>query len=277
MPEQIIDAATGIVKCEHRKVAIIGAGPLRWSAPWDDRSWCFWALNEIRQPHYDRHLELHPRAVQSAQDLDALRHCPTPCYVLDPDEWDDGMIPYPVRYPLERILDVTGGRNYFTNTFAYETALAIADGFEAIGLWGVDLSLGTLRERLVEQPCLAYWVGFAQGKGITVTMPETTTLCWEQYLYGYDYDHEKAWVEKECDDAVMSLPKERWPALLQRIGNRYGGEREEKMVRLAAQMAQTKSKDWPFTSNEGETLDKIADAVTARRKTLGLSGTESAE
>ena len=187
MTETIVSAKDGIVRCDHRKMAIIGAGPGRNGAPWGNPSWCFFALNEIAQRHYDRHAELHPRAVQSEQDLAWLRRCQAPCYVLDLDEWD-GLIPHPVRYPLERLRAV-GFRDYYTATFCYQIALAILDGFEEIGLWGVSLHLGTPRERLLERACVDYWIGFAEGRGIKVV--EDSGCARRPHLYGYQYEDEK--------------------------------------------------------------------------------------
>ena len=198
------------VACDHRKVSIIGAGPSRSKAPWGDDSYCWWMLNEISQPRFDRHFELHPRAVQNDRELAWLSTCPTPCYVLDLDEWD-GMIPQAVRYPLERVLAATGGRRYFTSTFAFQVALAITEGAAEIGVWGVDLDLGTLRERTAEKACLEYWLGMAEGRGIRVTLPPGATLLTRPYLYGYDYHDEKADIEAMCEDLVSALPQGEWP------------------------------------------------------------------
>ena len=147
----IVDAVAGIVRYDppRRKVAIIGAGPSRHEAPYDDPEWVMWGLNEIAQKRATAWHELHPAAVQSARDLAWLRQCPTPCYVLDLAEWD-GLIPRPVQFPLDRI-KAAGFRPYFTCTFAMQIALAILGGFEEIGLWGVSLHLGTPRERLLER------------------------------------------------------------------------------------------------------------------------------
>lgn len=194
MTETIIDAGAGIVKCEHRKMAIIGAGPGRAEAPWSDTTFCFQALNEIGQKYYARHWELHPRAVQSERDLAFLRQCPTPCYVLDRAEWGE-LIPHPVQYPLDRLAAAGLNDAYFTSTFSYQMALALLDGFEAIGLWGVELFDGSPRERLVERACLEYWIGVAEGRGVTIT--HRSGLTSQPVRYGYDYQEEKAYVEDE--------------------------------------------------------------------------------
>jgi len=211
-PEMIVlDAEQGIVECRprRRKVAIVGAGPGREYAPYTDSAWECWSLNEIAQRDAQRHFELHPLEVQSARDLAALERITIPCYVLDdPALWkmpftiasNGGTVsfagvPHPVRYPLER-LRAAGFREYFTCTFAYQCALAILDGFEEIGLWGVSLHLGTPRERLLERACVDYWIGFAEGRGIKVV--EDSGCARRPYLYGYDYDAEK----EEGDRAV---------------------------------------------------------------------------
>ena len=189
-PEMIVlDADQGIVECRPRrmKVAIVGAGPGREYAPYTDSAWECWSLNEIAQRDAQRHFELHPLEVQSARDLAALERITIPCYVLDLDEWD-GLIPHPVRYPLERLRAV-GFRDYYTATFCYQIALAILDGFEEIGLWGVSLHLGTPRERLLERACVDYWIGFAEGRGIKVV--EDSGCARRPHLYGYQYEDEK--------------------------------------------------------------------------------------
>jgi len=210
------------------QVAIIGASPTRRYAPWADDNWTFLAINEIAQPRYDIHFELHPRRVQSAQDLAWLAQCTAPCYVLDPGEWAEGEIPQPVRFPLEWILEVTGGRRYFTCTFAMQIAWALAEGYTEIGLWGIDLDLGTHRERLVEKPCVEYWLGLAEGRGVKITLPRESTMLHRPYVYGLDYENEKANVERVVED--FGLGQTWWTEILDRLGFRYQGDAAEAEV-----------------------------------------------
>ena len=208
--EKIVDAERGEVSCRHRKVAIVGAGPGRNRAPFGDDTWCVWGINEIYQPRLDRHFELHPMSVQSIQDFDGIASCPVPQYVLDlPDAQhehirtlpnvltSEGLVPAgvsvftgaprAVRFPLDRITALGYG-DYFTCTFAYQLALAILEGFEEIALYGITLYHGTARERLLEAPCVEYWLGVAQGRGILVR--ETSGLASHPRRYGYDYHQE---------------------------------------------------------------------------------------
>ena len=196
MPETIISAANGIVRCAHRKVAIIGAGRGRADAPWQDDSFCWWGLNEIAQPRADRWFELHPMVVQNARELAWLSTCPAPCYVLDLAECaGPSFVQHAVQYPLDRVVHATTLRSYFTCTFAYQIALAVAEGAETIGLWGIELFLGSARERTVERMCVEYWLGVAEGRGIEIV--SDSGLAKQGPLYGYDYDKEKRYAEHE--------------------------------------------------------------------------------
>jgi len=231
MSEKILDAAAGLVACDHKKAAIIGAGDYRKYAPWEDDSWCWWAINEIGQRRFDRHFELHPMAAQNARELAWLAECPAPCYVLDLEDCV-GRVKNAVEYPFHRMLEI--GRRYFTCTFAFQVALAIAEGFEEIGLWGVDLDFGTPRERLVEKPCVEYWLGIAEGRGITVTLPTGATLLSRPWVYGYAYEDEKRQIEDVCDEMVLATPRGRWPGILKRLP--YGGGAGDALCRAAAEL-----------------------------------------
>ncbi len=186
--ERVVDAEAGAVRCAHRRVAIVGTGPDRHLAPYGDPAWCIWALNEIWQPAWTRHWEMHPMRVQSARDLATLAEIREPTYVLDLAAARP-LVRNPVRYPLEAALALAG-RRYFTCTFAYQLALAALEGFEEVGMWGVQLYLGTPRERLVEAACTEFWLGFLQGCGVRIR--EDSGLARRERLYGYDYDAEVA-------------------------------------------------------------------------------------
>lgn len=188
------------------RVAIVGAGPGREAAPYDDPEWEVWALNEIWQPRFDVMFELHPRSVQSDRDMECLRGTTSPCYVIDPSEWPAGAPQRPVRYPIESVLE-TFGRRYFTCTFAYQLALALFRRFDRVGLWGCGLHRGTARERLVERPCLDYWIGRAEGAGVEVV--EDSGLARQDRLYGYAYHDEVADVDARVADMGAVIEFER--------------------------------------------------------------------
>jgi hypothetical protein len=72
---------------------------------------------------------------------------------------------------------------YFTSTFAYMIAYV-----EKIDIFGVPLALeGEYRE---QRSCVEFWIGFAAGRGIRVTVNGVTILLSSipyEGLYGYDF------------------------------------------------------------------------------------------
>ena len=190
---KIIDAQEGIVRVtpKRKKVAILGAGKSRHKAPFNDNDWEFWGLNEIPQDRAERWFELHPVEVQTYSELEWLKNSERPVYLLELDK----EIPQGVRYPIEKVLSVEGAKDYFTSTFAYQVALAIYEGFEEIGLWGVPFFIGSPREQTFERTCLEWWLGLAIGKGMKVTIVASDKLMYHPHRYGYDYYEEKRYVE----------------------------------------------------------------------------------
>lgn len=189
---EIVNASKGLVRYSPStsKVAIVGAGPGRERAPYDDPSWIVWGINEIDQKRITAWYELHPMSVQNARELEILCKFTVPVYVLELDE----RVPMGVRFPIEAVISAFG-RRYFTCTFAYQVALAIWLGFDEIGLWGCGLHEGTARERLVERPCLDYWIGRAEGAGVRIA--EDSGLARQDQLYGYAYSDEAADVDAQ--------------------------------------------------------------------------------
>lgn len=148
-----------------RSIAIMGSGPSRAEAPWKDRRWEFWGLGRFWRwmPRWDLWFEMHQLSASSADEVRALQHTvKVPIYM--PRRYP--RIPLSRRYPLEAVS--AGHVKLFTCTFCYELALAIHQRVDRIGLFGVDLHGGSPRERTVERLGVAYWVGVARGRGITV-------------------------------------------------------------------------------------------------------------
>lgn len=190
---KIINAEEGLVRVtpKRKKVAIIGCGRSRDKAPYDDKEFEFWGLNEIPQSRAERWFELHPMEVQSGREMEWLQKCKKPVYLIECND----LVPQGVRYPIEKVLTVSGAKDYFTSTFAYQVALAIYEGFEEIGLWGVPFFAGSPREQTVERMCVEWWLGLATGKGIKVTTVSADKLIYHPHRYGYDYYEEKRYTE----------------------------------------------------------------------------------
>lgn len=208
----IVNAERAIVEVtpKRKKVAIVGfASSSRMKAPFEDPEFEIWSVNQCYRflPRADRWFEIHNRPMFEAdivRDTDYvgwLRKCPLPVYMIE--RFAD--IPNSVRYPVEQMsreygvdfiadlktpvppptqMRFAGDRwPYLTSTPAYMIALAIAEGFEEIGVWGIDLVVG--REYDYEKPCAEYLLGFARGRGIKVTLPQETALLKSRYIYGH--------------------------------------------------------------------------------------------
>jgi len=106
-------------------------------------------------------------------------------------------IPRSVSYPLDDAIRRFG--RCFTSSVSYAIALAMMEGCDRLGLWGVDLS--DKEEYVYQRPTVEYLLGVAKKNGIAVHLPEETTLrvpddpkpVHTKVLYGYDWDHPEAW------------------------------------------------------------------------------------
>lgn len=195
---------------KRRKVAIVCNHPLtKYDAPLDDPTWEVWSLNSVLPIdsagaiRADRWFELHPLEAQTKAEMQFLEELRVPVYMFDVYP----TIPCSVRYPMERIeqhfgVQPGGPGDFFSCTMAYQIALAIMEGFLAIGLYGVELDRGSDRERTVERAAVCYWLGVARGMGIQVVIPEASTLLQHPVRYGYDYDGEIAWTNRHLFELV---------------------------------------------------------------------------
>ena len=174
----------------RKKVAIIGfAASSLHLAPWADATVELWGMNQgyihfERQP--DRWFEIHrpeARADVAVPDyLEDLKHLACPVYMIERDT----AYPTSVAYPLDRVRLAVPAlyHRYFTSCASYMVALAIAEGFQSIALYGIDCATGT--EYADQKPCLEAWLSLAIGRGIDVHVPSTSALFKTPGLYGYE-------------------------------------------------------------------------------------------
>lgn len=186
----------------RKRVAIVGfASSTRLKAPFNDQSWEVWAMNQLYRfiPRATRWWEVHPHTgpysyiadqVAGTDYMKWLRECPIPVYMISAHP----EIPTSIEYPLQRLIDEFGLRDvrpdmknkgYFHSTVDLMMALAISEGFEEIGIWGVDMLHDT--EWGYQKPSGSFWLGMAKGRGVKITLPvESALLNNEGYTYGYD-------------------------------------------------------------------------------------------
>jgi hypothetical protein len=170
-----------------RKVAIVGKAGTSGFAPWRDETWEIWGMPWISCPRVTRLFDIHSQArwdePSMLKDEDWIgmyreTYPDVPVY-CDPSRM--GVFLNPVAFPLEEVC-ASLPIQYLENTIAYELALAIHEGVDEIGLWGIHM-MGS-GEYAAERPSVAYLVGLAQGRGIKVTIPPGSPLFMSCHIAG---------------------------------------------------------------------------------------------
>lgn len=176
-----------------RTVAILGKAPqFGEPSPGAER----WGINDLpaRRPEgwrfdawdrwFDRHTHAHirkhrPEAWQWYRAQDGRR----PIYLVDAHPEIRGSVAYPTRRIQERF--AWGGQleEFFTSSLDWLIALALAEGVDRIELFGVDM-WAAAHERGAQRNGAHYWIGRARGMGVDVVIPDSSSLCKTERLYG---------------------------------------------------------------------------------------------
>lgn len=172
-----------------RTIRIIGKAPNAAAGPGVESWGCNDAFLRLpRDVHWDRWFDVHTKAhIQkhrpAAWRLYAKQDTSRPIYL----HAHDPEIPASVAYPLEAVQAAFawGGRDeeFFTGSVDLMMAMAILEEPPRIELYGVDLSEGHERER--QRNGAHYWIGIARGRGIDVHIPDASSLCKTERIYGY--------------------------------------------------------------------------------------------
>lgn len=200
-----------------RKVAIVGFADSYAHAPFDDASVEIWGINELHRylPRWDRWFELHSREsfeIKGNRDQEAhvnwlraqppvgdAKHKPIFMREIFPD------IPAGVRLPLEQLSEFFFGSRgwppYWASSIGYMLGMAIMDGRDAqlrpvsdqavswIGLYGIDLAASS--EYADQRPNAEYFIGLAQGLGITIEIAPGSALLKNDHIYGFESREER--------------------------------------------------------------------------------------
>lgn len=146
-------------------------------------------------PRWDRWFEMHSRAIfyesfssdnpRTAGHLEWLKKQEAggkPIYMVE--KYDD--IPASVAYPFDDMMARYGGIRYYTSSIAYMLALAIAEGYAEIHVYGVDMMMDD--EYAFQRSCCDFFLGVALGMGRKVFVPWQSALLKSGYLYGRETD-----------------------------------------------------------------------------------------
>jgi len=107
------------------------------------------------------------------------------------DESADVMQEYPLQFVASKVGDC-----YFSSSIDYMLALAIAERYDRIDLYGVLMRHHS--EYQYQRPSAEYWIGFAKGRGIEVNIYGiSSALCTMEQgkLYGYEKTREEMSLE----------------------------------------------------------------------------------
>ena len=152
------------------EIIINGLGPTKyighpgdgwevWGLPWDDR-----------YVYYDRLFEMHDLRLIDGETsrrphgyIERLKESTVPLYMQE--MYFDNV----TEYPFDEM-----AITYFNSSIAYMIALAIHEGAETIGVYGVDMKASD--EYAYQKPNVEYLIGLAQGLGIEIILPEESPL-----------------------------------------------------------------------------------------------------
>ena len=181
-----------------KKVAIVGFGQTGQFAPWGDESVEIWGMNDLYDsiPRWNRWFDIHDWKTISdvrqnrSKSIRTEKYKTMDCPVYCMEAWEE--IPNAVKYPLEEIQNkfCGGQKGYFTNQVSYMIAFALYEGFDEIGLYGIDMLIDT--EYSIQRPSVEYWLGIAAGMGKRIIIPDGSTLLKTRFIYAYDqaeHDH----------------------------------------------------------------------------------------
>lgn len=213
MAEWTEEAITTLKKARDgkRTFALCGFSPTsRHLPPFDDERVTIWGVNEAHRhktsymKRWDGWFQLHARwdftkgsspATKEHWEWLQQEH-DFPIYMQQ--HWDD--VPASDAFPLEEIERTFPGvaellpsgeeleRNYFTSTFAYMCSLAMLEIKKQelpgrIEIYGFDMATWT--EFQYQKGSTEFWMGYARGMGIEVTVPYKCRLV-SGKLYGFE-------------------------------------------------------------------------------------------
>ena len=194
-----------------RKVAIVGFGTTGILAPFGEEGWELWSLNDPQvrtgvppREAFTRWFQLHPPRYlkkhykRGMEDLFYHWGEKTGIRLYMDRHYDE--YPDSEPYPKEQIDRMVPHGWFHASSFDWMLALAIHEGFEEIALYGCNFYLFPImnREPMSGLPCLSYWCGVAEGRGIKVTVHDGghlfKILHFAAYESGlqYGWDHEPA-------------------------------------------------------------------------------------
>lgn len=209
----------------ERKIAILGSAQTTLGeAPMEDDSWEIWCsapplLDVV--PRLDRWVEVHcpkmlkerlPEHYGNLSSLDDRLWTIHEC-----DEWSNA-----------HIINKPGIENQFdpywlTSSIAWMMAMALIDGVDEIGLYGVEMAMGSEYEH--QRPGVKHLIHLARDSGIDVHIPPRSELSSVAMSYpsNYESNHAMDLIMREEDNLVaMSRLEDELQQVLSVLNQTWG-------------------------------------------------------
>lgn len=167
------------------KVAIVCGSPSsEFLAPFDDPEWEIWVLgnrlNKFDGKRVTRVFEIHDDLAQHQAGYAAWLVSKNIPLVVG--EGFPEKASHVLTFPFAEAEKLFGS-TYLTSSPAYMMALALLEGATEIGVYGVDMAVDD-NEYFWQRPCMEAWIGFAKGRGVKITLPETSPVLKCHYVEG---------------------------------------------------------------------------------------------
>lgn len=176
---------------KKKKVAILGTVPHKMKAPFQNSDFEIWAIAHAclgePLPRCNRIFEVHKwdEVVKwgSPQAWAMFPNVPVYLQEARPD------VPHSIAFPFDDIskqFNIFPDRNEsnMTNSISWMIAMAIAEGFEEIHIYGVNMTHSS--EYGSQKPSCEYYLGLAKGMGIKIFVPLESDLLKSYFKYGKD-------------------------------------------------------------------------------------------
>ena len=169
---------------QNKWVALIGSAPSSiMLAPYGNSNWDVWSCSPGTYgviPRSDRFFELHRyepgQPWMSPEYCEFLRNHPFVYVAEERSELPNGRL-LPLQEMIQRFSPY-----FFTSTIAYMMALAIMEGYEKIGLFGIDMAAES--EYMDQRLGCQFFATLARANGIEVGVPPESDLFRPAPLYG---------------------------------------------------------------------------------------------
>lgn len=162
------------------RINLVGAAPSSAHlAPTDLESWvCGAHYQEVKHLNVDRIYEIHEHVFDRPEYVDQLLKTNIELVMAKNNPFEAK------EFDFKRSEELIG-RLYLTSTMSYMISDAISDGYKEIYLYGITLSAEG--EYYSQRPAMEWWIGYAQGLGIKVVVPDNCPLGHSGKIYGRSY------------------------------------------------------------------------------------------